>query len=196
MQDEHTVASYNIENNHAIHMVARPANMPPSPSTPVSPPTNESNTQNAARSNSQEPLLAILNPFGGLPDMLFQNQQSRNDAAATNAPPRNEHSLEHLRQGLMTLRTLQATMPLTNNFEPGPDGSVISTDANFYNQKIFYVGQWVDVKDTVNQWLEATIMQIDRNERRMFVHYNGWYVCLLFCFMQLILNLLQANKVG
>ena len=24
----------------------------------------------------------------------------------------------------------------------------------------FYVGQWIDVKDTVNQWLEATVMEV------------------------------------
>jgi uncharacterized ubiquitin-like protein YukD len=38
----------------------------------------------------------------------------------------------------------------------------------------FFVGQWVDVKDTVNQWLEATIMEVDQDQRRVFVHYNGW----------------------
>lgn len=38
----------------------------------------------------------------------------------------------------------------------------------------FFVGQWVDVKDTVSQWLEATIMMVDLVERRVFVHYNGW----------------------
>jgi hypothetical protein len=38
----------------------------------------------------------------------------------------------------------------------------------------FFVGQWVDVKDTVAQWLEATVMEINEAERLMFVHYNGW----------------------
>jgi hypothetical protein len=39
----------------------------------------------------------------------------------------------------------------------------------------YYLGQWLDVKDTVNQWLEATVMRIDNVARRIFVHYNGWY---------------------
>ncbi len=38
----------------------------------------------------------------------------------------------------------------------------------------YYEGQWVDVKDTVHQWLEATIMEVDRTQRRVFVHYNAW----------------------
>jgi hypothetical protein len=37
------------------------------------------------------------------------------------------------------------------------------------------VGQWIDVKDTVAQWLEATIMNIDVERNEIFVHYNGWY---------------------
>ena len=37
------------------------------------------------------------------------------------------------------------------------------------------VGQWIDVKDTVAQWLEATIMNIDVDRNEIFVHYNGWY---------------------
>ena len=34
------------------------------------------------------------------------------------------------------------------------------------------VGQWVDVKDTVDQWLEAEI--IGRDGEMVYVHYNGW----------------------
>jgi hypothetical protein len=40
----------------------------------------------------------------------------------------------------------------------------------------FFVGQWVDVRDTVNQWLAATIMDIDRDSRRIYIHFNGWPV--------------------
>lgn len=32
----------------------------------------------------------------------------------------------------------------------------------------FYVGQWLDVKDTVNNWLEATVMDMaDSGEQRV-----------------------------
>lgn len=40
--------------------------------------------------------------------------------------------------------------------------------------KRFFRGQWVDVKDTVSQWLEATIMDIDYENFKVYVHYNGW----------------------
>ncbi|EGR28209.1 hypothetical protein IMG5_181380 [Ichthyophthirius multifiliis] len=38
----------------------------------------------------------------------------------------------------------------------------------------YKVGQWIDVKDTVNQWLEAQIIKISGQEQKLFVHYNGW----------------------
>ena len=44
-------------------------------------------------------------------------------------------SMEHVRQGLMTLHTLS-------------------------NPRQWYLGQWIDCRDTVNQWLEATIVEI------------------------------------
>ena len=36
----------------------------------------------------------------------------------------------------------------------------------------FEIGQWVDVKDTIDQWLEAQITQVRGS--LAFVHYNGW----------------------
>lgn len=38
----------------------------------------------------------------------------------------------------------------------------------------FFVGQWIDVKDTVAQWLEASVLEVDQQRERMFIHYNGW----------------------
>ena len=33
-------------------------------------------------------------------------------------------------------------------------------------------GQWIDVKDTINEWLEAQV--IDVKDNKAFIHYNGW----------------------
>ena len=40
----------------------------------------------------------------------------------------------------------------------------------------FVKGQWVDVKDTVDQWLEAQIVAIQSTPtgNLLFIHYNGW----------------------
>ena len=39
-------------------------------------------------------------------------------------------------------------------------------------QRQFYVGMWLDVKDTIDQWLEAQVTNMRANQ--IFVHYNGW----------------------
>ena len=33
-------------------------------------------------------------------------------------------------------------------------------------------GQWVDVKDTIDQWLEAEV--IDVSDDKVLIHYNEW----------------------
>eukprot|EP00549_Striatella_unipunctata_P011121 CAMPEP_0118694244 /NCGR_PEP_ID=MMETSP0800-20121206/12392_1 /TAXON_ID=210618 ORGANISM="Striatella unipunctata, Strain CCMP2910" /NCGR_SAMPLE_ID=MMETSP0800 /ASSEMBLY_ACC=CAM_ASM_000638 /LENGTH=737 /DNA_ID=CAMNT_0006592641 /DNA_START=360 /DNA_END=2574 /DNA_ORIENTATION=+ len=58
-------------------------------------------------------------------------------------------TMEPVRQGLMTMHTMihgvneSASNPLESN-------------------RVWYVGQWLDVRDTVNQWLEATIVEVVR----------------------------------
>jgi hypothetical protein len=63
-----------------------------------------------------------------------------------------------------------------SNAAPGhPSGSSSTqSESSAGTRRRFFVGQWVDVKDTVAQWLEATVMEINESERLMFVHYNGW----------------------
>jgi Ubiquitin family/RNA binding activity-knot of a chromodomain len=60
--------------------------------------------------------------------------------------------IESIRQNLLTLENI-----ITNN-------------------RNFHKGQWVDVKDTVDQWLEAQITDIRQasTETQVYVHYNGW----------------------
>lgn len=53
-------------------------------------------------------------------------------------------------------------------------GSEVDCKKRIY--KKFFIGQWLDVKDTVAQWLEATVMDINYDENILFIHYNGWPV--------------------
>ena len=71
-----------------------------------------------------------------------------------NDPEENSSSLEHLDQGILTLQTLISTLGSSGIRSPQ-----------------FSIGQWVDAKDTVNQWLESTI--IDMSETQVLIHYNG-----------------------
>ena len=41
-----------------------------------------------------------------------------------------------------------------------------------FSKRKLIVGEWVDVKDTIDQWLEAQV--IDIKENKVYIHYNGW----------------------
>ena len=41
-----------------------------------------------------------------------------------------------------------------------------------FSKSTYEVGEWVDVKDTINQWLEAQVIKVQNN--KAYVHYNGW----------------------
>jgi hypothetical protein len=47
---------------------------------------------------------------------------------------------------------------------------------NFKKRK-FEIGEWIDVRDTIDNWLEAQIVNIRNNvngTKEVLVHYNGW----------------------
>lgn len=48
---------------------------------------------------------------------------------------------------------------------------LVSLPYDFSERKL-ELGQWIDAKDTIDQWLEAEITDIRENE--IFIHYNGW----------------------
>lgn len=74
-----------------------------------------------------------------------------------------------IRQNMVTLKMLE------NCFTKLPEQESLSRlrikGFNINNRKI-EVGQWVDVKDTIDQWLEAEVISVQENS--VYVHYNGW----------------------
>lgn len=60
-------------------------------------------------------------------------------------------TMEPVRQGLMTLHTL---LPHARQIHSDQVSSPLQANREWYR------GQWIDCRDTVNQWLEATIVEI------------------------------------
>mmetsp|Transcript_19367 Transcript_19367/g.48220 ORF Transcript_19367/g.48220 Transcript_19367/m.48220 type:complete len:1042 (-) Transcript_19367:3142-6267(-) len=73
-------------------------------------------------------------------------------------------SMESVRQGLMTLNTIMNSQPNQNpnnrsgRVNAGEGNSV--TDHPLEVNREWFRGQWIDARDTVNQWLEATVVDI------------------------------------
>jgi hypothetical protein len=185
LQDNTELSTYNIENGHTVHLVVRqeaPAQSIPAATTPAALPNASSRPSTA--------------PTGTTPVQANNRSAlSSGDNIALSAGD-DPNTMEHIRQNLLTLRTLLSTTEsqelraveqavhsssddnLSTHMDApgaGANSTAPSSSAALNTRtRRFYVGQWVDVKDTVSQWLEATVMDINEAERTVFVHYNGW----------------------
>ena len=181
--DDSVIRDYNIEDGHTVHMVARPANF-------------QELQQNAGAGQPNAAAQGLSTGAGAAPQTRILTSTGATLAIGS---ADESNTMEHIRQNLLTLHTLLSTVSSTelstaqapqSTIGPEQVRTATSTLPSVNSEGVlgqpesaapmdsssrrFYVGQWVDVKDTVNQWLEATIMNINEAERQMFVHYNGW----------------------
>ena len=70
-------------------------------------------------------------------------------------------------------QSLQTVGLMLDILTPRSEEEIIGFDNS---QRKFSPGQWVDVLDTVEQWLEAQILEIANASQGtlVFIHYNGW----------------------
>jgi uncharacterized ubiquitin-like protein YukD len=168
LQEESELSSYNIEDGHTVHLAVRPENI--QPSAPAA--------QRPLQGASQQPQQAR-----GILSQAPRQTSASGDSITLNSTD-DPNTMEHVRQNLLTLHTLLSTseIPLMRGvhqatstmLQPPSEPTTTAAGDSTSNGRQFFVGQWIDVKDTVNQWLEATIMDINHAERTIFVHYNGW----------------------
>ena len=170
LQDESLISDYNIESGHTIHMIARPENyreLQSQANTPLrsqsDTTTVESERQSSAINATLDSLLEnVTNASNSVEIMRSQlSEHQRNELPRVDRQDVN--SMEHIRQGLLSLHTIFSTM----------DNNTTRQRSFQVNGERYFMGQWIDCKDTVNQWLEATILDISEVARTVFVHYNG-----------------------
>lgn len=130
-------------------------------------------------------------PFGDQPEQSAAAMAS--DMGLSSNETMTPINLDHIMQGMMTMRTVLSTAavpPAQSDIEQSDDhedeelGDVVSETMPLREpespggrrvvrgRRRFFVGQWLDVRDTVNQWLESTV--IDMSEDKVLVHYHGW----------------------
>lgn len=111
--------------------------------------------------------------FSGLPNLLNSLPSAVLFSRNARRRPRRSYSatfkLEAVRQNLMTVESLLETRnrPLYWRME----------DPLFvWTRRKFVVGMWVDVKDTVNAWLEGQVLSVQQRSGSDYVHihYNEW----------------------
>lgn len=190
LENEKTICYYQLKQLDAIHLIAKVHEINENSNLNNNPGEDDIfvRPMNTGSRGENGDLNQIS--FGFLP--LFPPLRRRRIREV----PLNNNTMDTLASIVQNNYALESLIDNTN-FKADFSKSKISRIIHYENVKIdfidfenreFTIGQWVDVKDTINQWLEAEIIDIDdscfsrisqeeRNinlERKVKVHYIGW----------------------
>jgi len=132
---------------------------------------NPSNTQN----NQETQNINLDDLYNGIIEIpiIRANRRSRRRRGIIidNLVPQFDisESFESMHQNVLSIKNMQNCQNKFDNDMIINSKTITGFD---FSKTQYEVGQWVDVKDTINQWLEAQIIQIRGN--LAYVHYNGW----------------------
>jgi len=81
-------------------------------------------------------------------------------------------TIENFLDNTKTTNEISFNICQPSNPESNNPSNLIKLEFLDYKNRKLKKGQWVDVKDTINEWLEAQV--IDIKDSKAFIHYNGW----------------------
>uniref|UniRef100_M4BXE8 Ubiquitin-like domain-containing protein n=1 Tax=Hyaloperonospora arabidopsidis (strain Emoy2) TaxID=559515 RepID=M4BXE8_HYAAE len=155
LKDGVTLAAYDVQDGHTVQLVAKAILRGSSP-VAVAPALDALRPPVDGPAWNLATLRSALRRTGHLDDSVRREAGDETEQSV---------DLEPVAQSLMTVRTVLSTAL----FEPRTR-TTTTTDGR--GMRRFYVGQWLDVKDTVNQWLESTVLALA--DEKVLVHYHGW----------------------
>lgn len=80
-------------------------------------------------------------------------------------------SFEVIYQNMITINNLLYSRNSYHESDSFINKSIYPYDKN----KIKYEkGQWLDAQDSIDQWLEAQVIQVNNEKSEVYIHYNGW----------------------
>lgn len=160
--NDHTLSFYNIRNESVVNMLATSSNIKNDHSQGGLPSANNQSTNDGQ---------IITNILKQLTETAITRRDQRLKAMQCRSmgfSVLEKESLEVVRQNLLTTEQLFAAREEQSN--------LVSKTTAIYpfnnGRRKFELGQWIDVKDTIDQWLEAEV--IDVRDDQIKVHYNGW----------------------
>ena len=164
MQNQNTLSSYKITDECVIHLVAKSLeeNQPNQNQNNQNQNNQNSNNQNTQNQNNN-------NPHPQYEEMLpviqipFRSTRRRRRIIMPHFDM--SECFEALYQNMIAIDNLSNCK---KNYNPQSN----KIEVFDFSKTKYEIGQWVDVKDTIEQWLEAQVMQIQDN--KAYVHYNGW----------------------
>ncbi|CAK55813.1 unnamed protein product (macronuclear) [Paramecium tetraurelia] len=171
LENNKTLQEYKLQNDHVILLPGQPLQE----DQIVQNQTQQQQQQQSTQGVNEFPEIDILS---NILRTLRQHQYNRQNVRRMVQQQRSngfhldkQLSLEGIRQNYQTLKQL-----LDSQVKP-EELKQEDLQGEYVNpfdpkKRKFQVGQWIDVKDTIDQWLEAQVQIVEQN--RVFVHYNGW----------------------
>ena len=155
LKDNETLSFYKITDGCVIQLIAKSLEIK-NPNQNSSQRSNNSNRNaNNQRANEVYPIIQIP----------FRTNRRRRRLSLPHFDI--TEYIEGFYQNLISLDNYNNTK---KKFDPKASNNII--EVFDFNKSSYEVGEWVDVKDTINQWLEAQVMKVKNN--KAYVHYNGW----------------------
>ena len=155
LKDQENLSFYKITEGCVVQLIAKSLEENNSSSN-----TNRNNNQNQTRNNNQR-----SNEVYPIIQIPFRTNRRRRRLSM----PHFDIS-EYIEGFYQNLISLDNYNNVKKKFDPKPINNVI--EAFDFSKSSYEIGEWVDVKDTINQWLEAQVIKVQDN--KAYVHYNGW----------------------
>ena len=163
LQNTEKLKSYKIADESVIHLVAKSVEETTQNQTEG---TTITNTTTNINSNTDriniEDIFPTLIEF---PVLRSARRQRRRRVPHFDV----SECFESMHQNVVTIQNLVNSKSKFEEQSVMQSKTIIPFD---FSKVKYEVGQWVDVKDTIDQWLEAQVIQV-RNSQA-YVHYNGW----------------------
>ena len=184
---------HKITNLDVIHLVAK---IGENPTTEESAMTQDS-TQPTRETRRESAIMGLMNRIlrgessnagetSGvvppvIPNMVRRTRRGSREenAHATNTEFNSIECRETIYQNLVTIDNLihcseTSIDPVLDINEENTNENSSRPSVNIFelSKRKLVKGQWIDVKDTIDQWLEAQV--IDVLDNKVYVHYNGW----------------------
>jgi hypothetical protein len=159
LQNSEKLKSYKISDDNVIHLVAKCVE------------ENQNNTNQNNSNQTQSDSTERINMEDILPSLIeFPVLRSARRQRRRRLPHFDlSECFESMHQNLSTMQNLVNCKNRYDEQQILQNRTIIPFD---FSKAKFEVGQWVDVKDTIDQWLEAQVIQVRNNQA--YVHYNGW----------------------
>ena len=151
LKENETLSNYKITDGCVIQLIAKSL--------------EENNNQNRPQQNNRQNNNERYNEVYPIIQIPFRTNRRRRRVVM----PHFDIS-EYLEGFYQNIITLDNFNKCRKNFTYNNSGSPI--EAFDFSKSTYEIGEWVDVKDTINQWLEAQIIKVQNN--KAYVHYNGW----------------------